>query len=156
MTDRQALIEKIRILPDQIAALVGGLTEEQLTTPYLCGEWTVAQNVHHLVDSHVNSYIRFKLILTEDYPTLGDYDQDAWATLPDASSAQVEYSLIILRGLHERWVKLLQSLDASQWSRAGVHPANGEVTIDSLLVTYAGHGEAHIDQIQRTLGAQTA
>jgi len=92
-------IEKIRLLPVQIEELVNGLTDEQLTTPYLDGEWTVAQNVHHLVDSHFHSYIRCKRIMTEDRPLLKGYDQDAWAELPEAKSADLSYSLTTLLGL---------------------------------------------------------
>src|SRR6185503_17487636 len=90
MAQRQGLIDAIRHLPTQLADLVARLTPEQLTTPYLPGEWTVAQNVHHLVDSHMNSYIRCKLMATEDHPPLKPYDQDAWAALPDATSAGIE------------------------------------------------------------------
>lgn len=152
--ERQALIEKIRQLPAQIAALVEGLSKEQLTTHYLDGEWTVAQNVHHLVDSHMNSYIRCKLIATEEYPTLKPYDQDVWATFADASDANVSGSLVMLAELHKRWVRFWETLPDDAWARTGHHPESGTVTLDTQLVAYAEHGEAHIDQITRTVAAQ--
>ena len=151
---RREYIDKIRNLPGQLRELVHDLSDEQLTTPYLDGEWTVAQNIHHVADSHMNSYIRVKLILTEEYPTLRPYDQDAWAELVDADSATLETSLMLLTGLHRRWVTLFESLGEAEWRRAGLHPEVGEMTIDDILESYAAHGEAHIDQIQRTLAAQ--
>src|SRR5688572_14821349 len=95
---RQPLIDKIGRLPDQLEALVCDLSVEQLTTHYLPHEWTVAQNVHHLADSHMNSFIRLKLILTEEKPTVRPYDQDAWALKPDADNPELETSLLLLRG----------------------------------------------------------
>lgn len=153
-TERRVWIEHIRALPEQIAQLTAGLTPEQLTTPFLEGEWTVAQNVHHLVDSHVNSYIRCKLILTEENPPLKPYDQDLWAALPDSSTADISTSLMILRGLHARWVAFWEQLPEEAWSRVGNHLENGPVTLEQQLRLYAEHGLGHIDQIQRTLAAQ--
>lgn len=152
-TDRAALIEAIRRLPAQLAALVAPLSAEQLTTPYLAGEWTVAQNVHHLLDSHMNSYVRCKLILTEERPTLRPYDQDAWAALPDARGADLADSLAGLRALHARWTRFWEALPEAAWERPGHHPESGEVTLASLLASYAAHGEGHLDQIRRTLAA---
>lgn len=153
MTDRAALIDSIRRLPAELAALVAPLSPEQLTTPYMAGEWTVAQNVHHLLDSHMNSYVRCKLILTEGRPTLRPYDQDAWAALPDASAADLIDSLAALGGLHARWARFWESLPEAAWARPGFHPENGEVTLEGLLASYAAHGEGHLDQIRRTLAA---
>jgi DinB superfamily len=150
---RKPLIDKIRRLPAQIEALVSGLSEPQLTTHFLAGEWTVAQNVHHLADSHMNSYIRCKLILTEENPPLKPYDQDAWANLPDAQSADLSTSLALLQQLHARWVTFWETLPDDAWPRIGFHPANGPMTLDDILRSYADHGEAHIDQITRTLAA---
>lgn len=152
--DRAALIAAIAALPDQLEALVAPLSPEALTTPFLKGEWSVAQNIHHLADSHANSFIRCKLILTEEHPTLKPYDQDAWAALPDASYAEVADSLILLRGLHNRWTRFWQTLPADAWSRSGLHPENGIVTLERLLQVYAAHGRAHLDQIERTLAAR--
>ncbi len=102
MNDRAVLIDKIRRLPEQVAALVNGLTDAQLTGHFLAGEWSVAQNVHHLADSHMNSYIRCKLIATEQHPTLKPYDQELWAEMADASGPDVAVSLALLTALHGR------------------------------------------------------
>ena len=152
--EQQVALEKIRQLPTHIEALVRGLTPEQLTTHFLPNEWTVAQNVHHLFDSHTNSYVRCKLILTEDNPPLKPYLQDAWAAMPDASAADIANSLVLLNALHVRWVQFWESLPESAWSRTGLHPDYGSMTLDRILNSYAAHGEAHIDQITRTLAAQ--
>jgi hypothetical protein len=151
--EREARIKKIEALPQLLEAAVKGLAAEQLTTHYLDGEWNVAQNVHHLADSHLNSFIRLKLILSEDQPTLKPYYQDMWAAMPDGDNVEIEDSLAILRGLHARWVRLLRTLTDDQWMRTGYHPENGNMTPVDLLRVYAGHGEGHIDQIQRTLAA---
>lgn len=154
LSERQQRIARIRQLPEQVAQLIAGLTAEQLTTPFLAGEWSVAQNVHHLADSHLNSYIRLKLILTEENPTIRPYEQDEWAKTPEANSPDVSASLMLLRGLHQRWADLFDSLDEAQWQRTGLHPESGVITPISLAKGYAAHGEAHLDQIQRTLAAQ--
>ncbi len=151
--ERKGNIDKLGKLPGQIEALVQGLSTEQLTTHYLPNEWTVAQNVHHLFDSHVNSYIRCKLIATEDNPPLKPYDQDLWANMPDAGNADIAVSLALLGGLHVRWVQFWNSLQDSDFARAGVHPDNGAMSLDRILKAYVAHGETHIDQIQRTLAA---
>ncbi len=147
-------IAKIRRLPEQVAVFVAPLSAYQLTTPFLAGEWSVAQNVHHLADSHMNSYIRLKLILTEDNPTIRPYDQEAWAMTPEANSPDLQASLTLLAGLHQRWADLFDSLDESQWQRTGMHPESGVITPASLAKSYAEHGEAHLDQMQRTLAAE--
>jgi DinB superfamily len=149
-----AQIAAIARLPDQLEALVAELGPEDLTTPFLAGEWTVAQNVHHLFDSHANSYIRCKLILTEEHPPLKPYRQDDWAALPDASSAEIAVSLTLLRALHARWVQFWEALPDEAWARAGLHAVNGPVTLAQIVQIYADHGEAHLDQIRRTLAAR--
>jgi hypothetical protein len=154
VTLRQEYIAKIRALPQQVADFTAGLSNEQLATHFLSGEWSVAQNVHHLADSHMNSYIRLKLILTEDNPTIRPYDQDLWAMTPEANSPDLSASLTLLRGLHQRWADLFEGLDEAQWQRTGMHPENGVITPNTLLKSYAEHGEAHLDQMQRTLTAQ--
>lgn len=154
MTERNLLIDKIRRLPAQIAGLVDGQSDAQLTAHPLAGEWSVAQNVHHLADSHMNSYIRCKLIATEDYPPLKPYDQDLWAEMADASGPDLAVSLALLTALHSRWVVFWENLPANAWARTGFHPENGDISLDDLLESYAAHGEAHIDQITRTLAAQ--
>ena len=152
--ERRAMIDRIRSLPDDLAACVSGLTDEQLTTHYLEGEWTAAQNVHHVADSHMNSYIRFKLVLAEDRPPLKPYDQDVWADMPDATRADVRSSLALLHGLHTRWTEMLDGLTDEQWSRTGYHPEHGDQTLEDMLELYARHGHGHIDQITKTLAAQ--
>src|SRR6185369_5910715 len=102
-SQRREMIEKIRNLPTQLRELVSGLTDAQLTTHFLVHEWTVAQNVHHVADSHMNSFIRLRLILTEERPPLKPYDQDRWAELADSGTTALEESLSILEGLHRRW-----------------------------------------------------
>lgn len=153
-SSRLTQIEQIRQLPTQLAALVDGLTPVQLTTAYILGEWTVAQNVHHLADSHMNSYIRCKLIATENNPTLKPYDQDDWAAFPDAGDGDISTSLALLHSLHARWAVFFTRLNDDAWARTGFHPENGTVTLESQLDTYAAHGLGHIDQITRTLAAQ--
>jgi hypothetical protein len=156
MTAEQAavLIERLERLPVQVDHLVTGLTPSRLTTPFLSHEWTVAQNVHHLADSHMNAYIRCKLILTEAEPPLKPYDQDTWAALPDAGEAQLATSLNLLQGLHARWGQFFRTLGDADWARAGHHPENGRVTLADQLRLYTDHGLAHIDQMRRTLAAQ--
>ncbi len=151
---RREMIATIRDLPAQLEALVKDLTEEQLTTPFDEGEWTIAQNVHHIADSHINSFIRLKLILTEDHPPLKPYDQDAWANMVDANHVDLEESLLILRGLHRRWVRILESLSGSDWERAGYHPElDQDLVPDDFLRIYSAHCEGHLDQIKRVLAA---
>lgn len=151
--ERDLLIEKLARFPRQLLELTADLSAEQLTTRYLPQEWTVAQNVHHVADSHLNSYLRCKLMLTEDHPTLTPYDQDVWADLPDAQSPDLTSSFALLTGLHVRWVVFWQSLPAAAWQRTAFHPENGDVNLAGQLIYYAAHGEAHIDQITRTLAA---
>lgn len=152
--ERQAKVDRIRRFPAELEALVSGLSSEDLHTHYLENEWTVAQNVHHLADSHMNSFIRIKLMLTEDNPTIKPYKQDSWALTPEAHGIPVESSLLLLKGLHERWALLFEQVDESAWSRTVTHPENGTMTLDNFLNTYSRHCDAHIDQIQRTLAAK--
>jgi len=144
--ERNIKIAALRDFPAVIRDAVNGLDDRQLDTPYRDGGWTARQVVHHLADSHLNAYLRFKWLLTEDHPTIKTYDQDVWAALPD-SRRPVESSLRLLDGLHTRWSELLESVPAEAWSRTGMHPEQGEVTMDDLLETYAGHGEHHAGQI---------
>lgn len=153
MNNHDQQILKIERLPAQIKALVADLTAAQLTTRYLPAEWTVAQNVHHLFDSHANSYLRCKLIVTEHNPPLKGYDQDVWAARPDACGPEISGSLAALTGLHMRWVTFWRGLADTDYERVGIHSENGAVRLDDLLALYSGHGESHIDQIRRTLAA---
>jgi len=144
---RQERIQKIRSLPTLVEAAVRDLSDDQLNTPYRSGGWTIRQVVHHLADSHLNAFVRMKLILTENRPTLKPYDQDAWAKLPDTTQTPITSSLSILRGLHDRWTSLLEAVREADWSRSAMHPEIGEVTLEQLLDTYAHHGENHVGQI---------
>jgi hypothetical protein len=150
---RREAIDAIRRFPDQLEAALQGLTEEQLTARYIPHEWSVAQNVHHLADSHMNAHIRLRLLLTEENPPLKAYDQDQWAELPGATDTDLESSLSILRGLHARWAKLLDTLTEADFSREGVHSSSGAYAIDDLLSIYSVHGTGHIEQFRRQLAA---
>jgi hypothetical protein len=145
---RREKVQKIRSLPEELENAVRGLSEQQLDTPYREGGWTVRQVVHHLADSHLNAFVRMKLILTEEHPTLKPYDQDKWAGRHDASRIPVESSILLLRGLHQRWVELLNSVREAEWTRGGHHPEDGEVNLEDLLTIYARHCESHVRQIQ--------
>ncbi len=145
--DRSEHIKQIKDVPAQLEAAVANLDDAQLDTPYRAGGWTVRQVVHHLADSHYNAFIRMKLALTEDRPHFKTYEQDAWAQLPDMR-LPLAPSLSILRGLHERWGKLLEGLPEESWTRTGVHPENGEMTLNNLLASYSAHGARHVKQIK--------
>lgn len=151
---RAALIAKIRWLPDQVEEAARGLTAAQLDFRPSPQEWSVRQIVHHLADSHMNSYTRLKLALTEDRPTIRPYDQVAFAELPDTAVAPIDLSLQLLRALHARWTYLFEHLTEDQWARPAIHPESGDFTPDSLLATYADHGEVHLRQIAEVKRAQ--
>ena len=144
---RIEFIQRIADAPSEVKAAVQGLTEEQLDTPYREGGWTVRQVVHHLPDSHINSYVRFRLALTEDEPTIKPYNERLWAELFDARTAPVALSLQLLESLHERWVMLLRSLKPSDFSRTFRHPEHGARNLDWLLQLYAWHGRHHVAHI---------
>jgi uncharacterized damage-inducible protein DinB len=144
---RTAWIGEIEELPEALAHAVKDLSESQLDTPYREGGWTIRQVVHHVPDSHLNSYIRFRLALTEDVPTIKPYAEAAWAELADAKRGPVEPSLELLRALHRRWLALLKSLDDAAWARTFRHPERGESKLDWNLGLYAWHGRHHLAQI---------
>jgi uncharacterized damage-inducible protein DinB len=150
---RRDYIERIRRFPAELEAAIAGLSDEQLLARPIPGEWSIAQNVHHLVDSHVNAYCRLRLLLTEENPTLRGYDQDKWAELPDAVTSDLSDSLTILRGLHARWAALWDTLTDADFARQGFHPESGPYTVDDSLNIYAHHGTGHIEQIRRNLAA---
>lgn len=152
--ERQTYIDKIRNLPAQLRAQVSNLSHAELMTHYVDGEWTVAQNVHHLADAHMASFINFKRILHEEQPPIRGYDADHWAYMADADHADLELSLGILDNLHARWVQLLTSLTDEQFARYGINSAGDQRSIDFYLRIYGNHGEAHLDQIERTLAAK--
>ena len=150
MNDIAERIATIRDFVPRLRQQIAGLTPEQLTTQYNAPEWTIAQNVHHLVDSHVNSYIRFRLILTEEHPPLKAYDQDAWAMLADSQEANLDDSLLILQGLHARWSRMLANI--TDWDKCGFHTgAQVDYSLYDLLVIYSDHCNGHIKQIQEVL-----
>jgi hypothetical protein len=150
---RQELIAVIRRFPEELENAIKDLNEYQLKTRFIPGEWSVIQNVHHLADSHMNAFIRTKLLLTETNPTVKPYNQDAWAETTDSLHTPLEESLAILRGLHRRWTDLLASLSEADWSRSGTHPELGAIKLEDILKTYSRHGVGHIEQIQKTLAA---
>jgi uncharacterized damage-inducible protein DinB len=144
---RRAAIDDIAALPQRMREAVAGLSDPQLDTPYRAGGWTVRQLVHHVADSHANAYIRLKLALTEELPTITPYDQNAWARLPD-SRLPVDVSLTFLDAVHARLAALLRSLDEAALDRAFVHPElDGPVTLDRLLQIYAWHSRHHVAHI---------
>jgi len=144
---RAAAINDIAAAPQKMRSAVAGLTETQLDIPYRKGGWTVRQVVHHVPDSHMNSYIRFKLALTEDEPTIKPYDEAVWANLIDAKTAPIEPSLSLLEGLHYRWALLLRSLSDTDVTRKFNHPELGIVSIDQYIALYAWHGKHHVAHI---------
>lgn len=149
---RDQAIEAIAKAPADLRRAVAGLSDAQLDTPYRPGGWTIRQVVHHLPDSHMNSFIRFKLGLTEDSPTIQTYHEELFAKLPDAA-LDVAVSLDLLETLHARWVLLLRAIDEPDWSRTIRHPDFGTMTLDSLLAFYAWHGKHHIAHIESVGGS---
>jgi uncharacterized damage-inducible protein DinB len=146
-SDRQLFIEQIAETPANLRAALDGLTEHQMDTPYRPGGWTVRQVVHHLPDSHLNSYIRFRWALTEDDPAVKGYDEARWAELPDARTGPVEMSLKLLDALHVRWTALLRSLSKQDLARTFRHSELGPVPLDGALALYAWHGRHHVAHI---------
>jgi len=130
-----------------LRAALSGLSEEQLATPYRPGGWTLRQLAHHVPDSHMNSYVRFRLALTEDEPTIKPYLEDKWAELSDAQSAPVELSLSLLDALHARWILLLRSIADDGWQRTFRHPELGLMTLEKNLALYAWHGRHHVAHV---------
>lgn len=154
-TEIRRLIEDLADLPAEVRAAVAAMSDEQLDTPYRPEGWTIRQVVHHLPDSHVNSYVRFKLALTENQPTIKAYDEAAWAELPDGRGPDVEGSLVLLEAVHRRWAALLRSLAPEDFARSFRHPESGLVTLERNLQLYAWHGRhhlAHITRLQARLG----
>lgn len=143
---RSRWMEEVSQAPARLRGAVVGLKEEQLDTPYRPGGWTVRQVVHHVPDSHMNAYVRFKLALTEDTPTIKPYAENFWAELAD-STAPLETSLSLLENLHHRWVLLLRSLREEDWSRTFRHPDLGVRRLDQTLALYAWHGRHHAAHI---------
>jgi len=139
-------IETLRLLPQRLRTAVNGLDDTQLDTPYREGGWTLRQVVHHVADSHANSYIRFKLALTEDWPTIKPYDEAAWAKLAD-SRLPVEVSLALIEALHRRWIALLESLTEEDFQRGYNHPQMGRQSLSTALALYDWHSRHHTAHI---------
>ncbi len=144
---KQAFLDEIANTPANLRIASRGLSDAQLDTPYRPGGWTVRQVVHHLPDSHLNSYVRFKLALTEDEPTIKPYAEDRWAELGDTKATPIEVSLILLESLHDRWVRLLRSLKPEDWKRTFRHPELGVMNLEKTLAIYAWHGRHHVAHI---------
>jgi uncharacterized damage-inducible protein DinB len=144
---RKEFIRQIEEAPGALRQAVQGLTAAQLDTPYRDGGWTVRQVVHHVPDSHLNAYVRFKLALTEQEPTIKPYQEAEWAKLPDARIGDVDLSLTLLDGLHRRWVIMLRNMTAEDFQRTYMHPESGRNILDRVLALYAWHGRHHAAQI---------
>lgn len=146
---RREAIDAIAATPANLRAAVQGLSGEQLDTPYRPGGWTVRQLVHHVPDSHLNAYVRFKLALTEDEPKIKTYAEERWAELPDIRSTPPEVSLALLESLHHRWVDLLRAMEPADFERRLDHPEKGLLTLDSMLGLYAWHGRHHVAHVTK-------
>jgi uncharacterized damage-inducible protein DinB len=153
---REQWIEEIAAAPASLRSIVLGLSPQQLDTPYRPQGWTVRQVVHHVPDSHLNAYTRFKLALTEDVPVIRPYEEARWAELPDARTAPIDWSLNLLENLHHRWVLLLRQLSPADFRRRFMHPEQGRpFELQESLALYAWHGRhhvAHIGSLRRRMG----
>jgi uncharacterized damage-inducible protein DinB len=155
--NRAQLIDQIAELPAQIRGAVDGLSDAQLDTPYRPGGWTVRQVVHHLADSHINSYVRFRLALTEEEPVIKPYKEALWAEIADAKTAPIEVSLLLLDALHDRWVRMLRAMKDADFARTFRHPEAGLLRLDIVVALYAWHGRhhvGHVDALRERLGWQ--
>ena len=154
--ERRQMIDTIARTPDDIRAAVRGLSESQLDTPYRPEGWTVRQVVHHVPDSHLNAYVRFKLALTEDVPTIKPYDEALWAKLSDVRDTPIETSLTLLSAMHDRWVRLLRAMKPDDFARKLNHPDwDAPLSLDMVLALYAWHGPhhtAHITNLRHRMG----
>ena len=145
--ERAQHIADIEQCPARLRDAIRGLNEQQLQTPYRLGGWTVRQVVHHVPESHMNAYVRFKLALTEDNPTVKPYNEKLWSETADVAATPLEVSLALLENLHRRWVILLRSLTSSDLARPMVHPELGPVKLDRYLAMYAWHSKHHVAHI---------
>ena len=146
--DRRRMIDVIARTPDEMRAAVRGMSEPQLDTAYRPEGWTVRQVVHHVPDSHLNAYVRFKLALTEDTPTIKPYDEAEWAKLSDVRDTPIETSLTLLSAMHDRWVRLLRAMGPGDYGRKLNHPDwDAPLSLDAVLALYAWHGPHHTAQI---------
>jgi uncharacterized damage-inducible protein DinB len=153
---RRQCIAEIADLPQRLRAAVAGLSDPQLDTPYRPGGWTIRQLVHHIADSHMHSYIRFKLAMTEERPTIKPYDEGRWAKLPEAKNAPVEVSLDLIDALHRRWVMMLEHMSDADFEHTFLHPELGEVALGPVLALYAWHSRHHLAHIRNALARAAA
>jgi uncharacterized damage-inducible protein DinB len=145
---REEWIGEVADAPARLREAVRGLSDVQFDTPYRDGGWTVRQVVHHVPDSHLNAYVRFKLALTEDNPTIRPYEEGRWAELPDTAGTQIGVSLMLLEALHRRWVVLLRAMKDADWARTYFHPEHQKsFALDGILAMYAWHGRHHVAHI---------
>jgi uncharacterized damage-inducible protein DinB len=145
--DQTDYLKQMAIAPSALRSAVEGLSSAQLETPYRQGGWSLRQIVHHLADSQINWYVRTKLALTEESPTIKPFDADRWSELIDGCTRDIEPSLVLLSGLYERWVPLLASLTPEEWSRRLYHPERGWLSLAETLPMHAWHGQHHTAQI---------
>lgn len=146
--EREELIEEIAHFPADLRFMVTSLAQDQLETPYREGGWTVRQVVHHLPDSHMQSYARFKYAMTEEIPTVKTYQEADWAETEDARTAPVDISLDLLDALHQRWAFFLRGLTEADWQRSFLHPEVGEINLETTLQLYVWHGRHHLAHIR--------
>jgi len=144
---RRAAIDTIAEAPTKLRTAIAGLTDAQLDTPYRPEGWTVRQVVHHVPDSHLNAYTRFKLALTEDTPTIKPYNEAEWAKLEDSKSTPVATSLALLDAVHDRWIRILRAMSPSDFSRTLNHPENGILSLDQMLALYEWHSRHHVAHV---------
>lgn len=149
---RALQIQTLRELPELLRHIVEPLSDAQLDTPYRDDGWTVRQVVHHIADSHANSLIRFKLALTEDWPTIKPYDEAAWANLADSRALPIEPSLAIIHGLHARWVALLEAMQEEDFHKGFIHPERGRQDLATALAIYDWHSRHHTEHIRLCAG----
>jgi hypothetical protein len=146
--DREALIGEIEALPGILREVLDGIPESLLDTPYREGGWTVRQVVHHIPDSHIQGYARFKLAMSEEVPTIKTYQQPAWGAMVDSVEGPLEPSLLLLEGLHARWGMFLRSLTDEDFRRTYKHPDMGELSLDTTVQLYAWHGRHHLGHVR--------
>jgi uncharacterized damage-inducible protein DinB len=152
---RKKWLNEIEQTPALYRAAVKDLNDKQLDTPYRDGGWTVRQLSHHIPDSHMNAYIRFKMALTEDAPIIKTYAEDRWAELPESKNTPIEMSLTMLELLHKRWVLVLRNMSEAEWKKTYVHPELGPMALEKALALYAWHGPhhtAHVTKLRAKMG----
>jgi hypothetical protein len=152
---RPAALDSIAGTPARFRKAIAGLTDSQLDTPYREGGWTLRQVVHHVPDSHLNAYVRFKLALTEEIPTIKPYDEAAWALLADARTTPIETSLALLESVHTRWDIIMRSMSDADFGRRLNHPEWGNLDLHWMVRLYEWHGRhhaAHITSLRQRMG----